>query len=78
MLGIDAADMIEVVGESVKDFKDGDEVFGLCGIENRTGAFHEIITISSYQAANKSAFLTFEEAAVFVRYPRVRRKWTFS
>ena len=39
VLGVDAAGVIDSVGESIKDFKPGDEVFSLCGMDNRAGAF---------------------------------------
>jgi NADPH:quinone reductase-like Zn-dependent oxidoreductase len=63
VLGFDAAGIIDSVGESVKDFKSGDEVFSLCGMDTRAGAFQEIITVPSYSVARKPASLTFEEAA---------------
>lgn len=63
VLGVDAAGIIDSVGELVKDFKAGDEVFCICGMSNRAGAFQEIITVSSNLAAKKPASWTFEEAA---------------
>jgi NADPH:quinone reductase-like Zn-dependent oxidoreductase len=63
VLGIDAAGIIDSVGESVKDFKAGDEVFTLCGMDTRAGAFQEISTVPSHFVAKKPASLTFEEAA---------------
>ncbi|MCJ1386432.1 hypothetical protein MMC17_009558 [Xylographa soralifera] len=63
VLGIDAAGVIDSVGESTKDFLPGDEVFSLCGMGNRAGAFQEITTVPSYLVAKKPASLTFEEAA---------------
>ncbi|MCJ1391899.1 hypothetical protein MMC18_004766 [Xylographa bjoerkii] len=63
VLGIDAASVIDSVGESIKDFEPGDEVFGLGGMGNRAGAFQEIITVPSSLVAKKPASLTFEEAA---------------
>jgi len=63
VLGLDAAGIIDSVGESVEDFKAGDEVFSLCGMDNRKGAFQEIITVPSHFVAKKPASLTFEEAA---------------
>jgi NADPH:quinone reductase-like Zn-dependent oxidoreductase len=63
VLGADAAGVIDSVGESVKDFKAGDEVFSLCGLDNRKDAFQEIITVPSHFVAKKPASLTFEEAA---------------
>jgi len=63
VLGVDAAGIIDSVGESIKDFQPGDEVFSLCGMNNRAGAFQEIITVPSHLVAKKPASLTFEEAA---------------
>jgi NADPH:quinone reductase-like Zn-dependent oxidoreductase len=63
VLGIDAAGIVDSVGESVKDFKAGDEVFSICGLNTRAGAFQEVITVPSYLVAKKPASLTFEEAA---------------
>lgn len=63
VLGIDAAGIIDSVGESTEDFKPGDEVFGLCGTDNRGGAFQEIVTIPSQLIAKKPPSLSFEEAA---------------
>jgi len=63
VLGVDAAGIIDSVGESIKDFQPGDEVFSLCGMNNRAGAFQEIITVPSHLVAKKPASLTFKEAA---------------
>jgi NADPH:quinone reductase-like Zn-dependent oxidoreductase len=63
VLGVDAAGIVDSVGESVKDFQPGDEVFSLCGMGNRAGAFQEIVTVPSHLVAKKPASLTFEEAA---------------
>lgn len=63
VLGVDAAGIIDSVGEAVNDFKPGDEVFSLCGMGMRAGAFQEIITVPAHLAAKKPAALTFEEAA---------------
>lgn len=63
VLGIDAAGIVDSVGESVMDFKLGDEVFCVCGMDTRQGGFQEIITVPSHFVAKKPASLTFEEAA---------------
>ena len=62
VIGNDAAGVIDSVGDSVKGFKLGDEVFSLC-FGNRGGAFQEIVTVPSHHVAKKPASLTFEEAA---------------
>ena len=63
VIGIDAAGIIDSIGDSVKDFKSGDEVCSLCGLGNRASAFQEIVTVPSHYVAKKPASLTFEEAA---------------
>ncbi len=63
VLGLDAAGIIDSVGDLVKDFKVGDEVFNLCSMDGRGGAFQEIITVPSKFVAKKPTSLTFEEAA---------------
>ncbi|KAJ0423021.1 GroES-like protein [Aspergillus carlsbadensis] len=63
VLGNDAAGVVESVGNAVRDFRPGDEVFFICGRENRSSAFQEIVTISSRAMAKKPAHFSFEEAA---------------
>ena len=63
VLGVDAAGIVDAVGESLKDFKPGDEVFSLCGMGSRAGAFQEIITVPSHLVAKKPVSLSFEDAA---------------
>ncbi|KAL2787668.1 chaperonin 10-like protein [Aspergillus keveii] len=63
VLGNDAAGVVESVGDAVRDFRLGDEVFFICGRENRSSVFQEIVTISSRAVAKKPAYLSFEEAA---------------
>lgn len=63
VLGVEAAGVVDAVGELVKDFRPGDEVFSLAGPSNPAGAFQEMITVPSHLAAKKPASLTFEEAA---------------
>lgn len=58
-LGVDFAGTVEAVGNAVKRFKPGDEVFG-----GRFGAFAEYVTIREEKAiALKPAGLSFEQAA---------------
>ena len=63
VLGVDVAGIVDSVGESVKDFKVGDEIFSACGMSVRAGAFQEIVTVPSFLVAQKPSSLTFEEAA---------------
>jgi NADPH:quinone reductase-like Zn-dependent oxidoreductase len=63
VLGIDAAGIVDSVGKSVTHFRKGDEVFNLCGLNNRGGAFQEIITVPSHYVAMKPDNLTVEEAS---------------
>lgn len=63
VLGVDAAGIIEAIGDEIQSFQLGDEVFSLAGMEPRAGAFQEIFTVPAHFVAKKSAGLTFEEAA---------------
>ena len=63
VFGVDAAGVVDSVGSNVKNFQQGDEVFCLCGMGNRAGAFQEIITVPSHLVAKKPTKLSFEEAA---------------
>jgi len=56
-VGVDFAGTVESVGDAVKDFRPGDEVFGL-----GNGAFAEYVCVRD-AVAPKPARLTFEEAA---------------
>ncbi|KAL4757020.1 chaperonin 10-like protein [Aspergillus foveolatus] len=67
VLGNYAAGVVESVGDAVDDFKPGDEVFLVCGRENRSSAFQGVITILSRAVAKKPAHLSFEEAASLPR-----------
>lgn len=63
VLGIDAAGVVESVGDTVDGFNVGDEVFCLVGRSNRAGAFQEVVAAPSFLVARKPSSLTFEEAA---------------
>ncbi len=58
-MGVDFAGTVEAVGENVKQFKRGDEVFG-----GRGGAFAEYVTVPEDRAlVLKPSNMTFEQAA---------------
>jgi NADPH:quinone reductase-like Zn-dependent oxidoreductase len=59
--GSDIAGIVETVGKDVRQFKVGDEVFGL--ILNYAGGFAEYACMSERALALKPASMTFEEAA---------------
>ncbi|ENX23116.1 hypothetical protein F892_02359 [Acinetobacter vivianii] len=61
-MGSDFAGIIEEIGEHVKDFKVGDEVFGTLEIR-RQGAFAEIVDADSELICLKPKSLSFSEAA---------------
>ena len=63
VFGVDAAGIVDSVGNNVKDFQPGDEVFCLCGMSTRAGAFQEIITVPPHLVAKKPTTLSFEEAS---------------
>ena len=58
-LGADMAGRVETVGKNVKQFRQGDEVFGEVG----HGGFAEYVCASEGRLAPKPANLSFEEAA---------------
>jgi NADPH:quinone reductase-like Zn-dependent oxidoreductase len=61
-LGVDLAGVVEAVGPGVRDFKVGDDVFGMVGW--RAGAHAEYVCLpGTGSIARKPANLTFEEAA---------------
>jgi NADPH:quinone reductase-like Zn-dependent oxidoreductase len=57
-LGIDVAGRVEAVGENVKQFRPGDEVFGC-----RNGAFAEYVCAGEGRLVSKPANLSYEQAA---------------
>ncbi|KAK7417362.1 hypothetical protein QQX98_004639 [Neonectria punicea] len=61
--GLDAAGMVEQVGDLVTTFQPGDEVFALCGIGGKTAGFQEVVTVPQHFVAKKPQSTTFEEVA---------------
>ena len=61
-LGSDIAGQVEAIGENIKEFKPGDEVFGDIG-DVGFGGFAEYITIPEKTIVLKPINLTFKEAA---------------
>ena len=57
-LGIDVAGQVEAVGENVKQFRPGDEVFGC-----RNGAFAEYVCAREGTLVSKPANISYEQAA---------------
>ena len=62
MFGSDIAGRVEAVGDNVKQFQTGDDVFGDIG-EYGNGAFAEYVSVPEKAFALKPAGMTFEEAA---------------
>ncbi len=62
ILGADIAGTIETVGNNVKEFKPGDEVFGDIA-ESGFGGFAEYVAVPEKLLAKKSSKMTFEQAA---------------
>ena len=63
ILGADLAGRVEAVGENVKQFQPGDEVFGSIFSFGYVGAFAEYVCITEKALVLKPAGTTFEEAA---------------
>lgn len=61
ILGSDIAGRVEQVGNDVKQFKSGDEVFG--DILNTMGGFAEYVSVNEKHLAIKPPTLSFEEAS---------------
>jgi NADPH:quinone reductase-like Zn-dependent oxidoreductase len=62
ILGADVAGVVEAVGNSVKNFNPGDEVFG-DNAGGGFGAFAEYVAVPEKLLAKKSAKMSFEQAA---------------
>lgn len=61
--GLDAAGIVEQVGDDVTSFKPGDEVFSLCGIGESSAAFQEIVTVPQHFVSKKPESFSFDEVA---------------
>ncbi|KPM40036.1 hypothetical protein AK830_g6527 [Neonectria ditissima] len=61
--GLDAAGVVEQVGDLVTAFQPGDEVFALCGIGGKTAGFQEVVTVPQHFVAKKPQSATFEDVA---------------
>ena len=61
VLGLDIAGRVEAVGKDVKQFRPGDEVFGVKGFAE--GAFAEYVCTVADKLAMKPANISFEDAA---------------
>ena len=77
ILGSDIAGIVEAVGKDVKQFKPGDEVFGL--MMNYGGGFAEYVCTSGKALALKPVGMTFDEAAAipqaaFIALQGIREK----
>jgi NADPH:quinone reductase-like Zn-dependent oxidoreductase len=59
VLGVDVAGRVEAVGEKIKGYRPGDEVFGML----KHGGFAEYVCVAEDQVAPKPANVSFEEAA---------------
>ncbi len=63
ILGWDVAGVIEKVGDKVKDFKPGDEVFGLVNFFGKGRTHAEYVTAPAEHLAIKPKQISFEQAA---------------
>jgi NADPH:quinone reductase len=64
ILGIDLAGVVEAVGTDVRQFREGDEVFGMTGgVGGVQGSLAEFATVDADLLAKKPARLTMREAA---------------
>jgi NADPH:quinone reductase-like Zn-dependent oxidoreductase len=61
ILGCDYSGIVEAVGKNVKEYKIGDEVYGL--LNQRTGTHAEIISVSMKEISHKPKNIDFVEAA---------------
>ena len=62
VLGGDISGIVEKVGKNIKEFKKGDEIYGLI-TAFKGGAYAEFAVAKSHQISMKPNKITFEEAA---------------
>ena len=63
ILGWDISGTVEEVGKDVKDFKKGDDVFGMVNFVGQGKAYSEFVAAPANQLALKPKNISFEEAA---------------
>jgi NADPH:quinone reductase-like Zn-dependent oxidoreductase len=63
IIGWDVSGIVESVGESVSEFKPGDEVFGMINFPGHGKAYAEYVSAPASQIAKKPANISHEEAA---------------
>ncbi len=63
ILGWDIAGYVSQVGSNVKDFKEGDEVFGMIKFPSRGNAYAEYVAAPSHELALKPTNISWEKAA---------------
>jgi NADPH:quinone reductase-like Zn-dependent oxidoreductase len=63
IIGWDVSGIVESVGESVSEFKPGDEVFGMINFPGHGKAYAEYVSAPANQITKKPANITHEEAA---------------
>ncbi|KAK3681674.1 chaperonin 10-like protein [Podospora appendiculata] len=62
VLGLEAAGVVEAVGEQVTAVQVGDEVFGSVGFGGKAAAFQEVVTVDVTRVGRKPKGLSFEDA----------------
>ncbi|WP_295127583.1 NADP-dependent oxidoreductase [uncultured Chitinophaga sp.] len=63
IIGWDVSGVVNTVGSSVKDFKEGDEVFGMINFPGHGQAYAEYVAAPASHLAKKPANISHEEAA---------------